>query len=463
MLAERLVGATKWLRAQPETARLALGYIGSDIGSAAALAAAARLRAGVCAVVTCGGRPDWANRWLSRIVAPVLMISVEADARARARSRDAQRQLRCVSDLAVVRKRPGTATGWKPGSGWHRSRSSGLRSISRKRRLSANGTAWRSPDMAGAIAPGARPVAASDGLDAVLSFLIDKPLAILGILVAAFIVGKLARRLVKLLVRRLGRRRARRGPGLVRRHTPAALRDTSELMSPRADQRIEALAVALAGATSFVVWLVATLAVLHVLGVRLGPLLTGAGLIGVALGFGAQSLIRDFIAGVFILVEDQFGVGDWVDLGEVTGAVEAVTLRATRIRSVDGTVWHLSNGQIQRAGNMSQHWSRALLDVQIALDSDIDRAREAMKRVADELWHEDRAIIEEPEVWGVQSLGPAGITIRLVAKTKPLEQWRITRLLRERIKAELDREGIDVPPPTPWNRPDPVAMQSLPR
>jgi small conductance mechanosensitive channel len=113
-------------------------------------------------------------------------------------------------------------------------------------------------------------------------------------------------------------------------------------------------------------------------------------------------------------------------------------------------VWHVPNGQIQRAGNMSQHWSRALLDVQIALDSDIDRARDAMKRVADEVWHEDRAMIEEPEVWGVQSLGPGGITIRLVAKTKPLEQWRLSRLLRERIKAELDREGIEVPPPTPW-------------
>ena len=99
---------------------------------------------------------------------------------------------------------------------------------------------------------------------------------------------------------------------------------------------------------------------------------------------------------------------------------------------------------------MSQHWSRALLDVQIALHSDIDRAREAMKRVADEIWHEDRAMIEAPEVWGVQSLGPGGITIRLVAKTKPLEQWRISRELRERIKTEFDRKGIEVPPPTPW-------------
>ena len=99
---------------------------------------------------------------------------------------------------------------------------------------------------------------------------------------------------------------------------------------------------------------------------------------------------------------------------------------------------------------MSQHWSRALLDVQIAYDSDIDRARAAMKRVADDVWRENRALIGEPEVWGVQSLGPVGITIRLVAKTEPLEQWHISRLLRERIKAEFDREGIEVPPAMPW-------------
>jgi small-conductance mechanosensitive channel len=236
----------------------------------------------------------------------------------------------------------------------------------------------------------------------------------------------------------------------VRRHTPASLLATGEMLNARAGQRIEALAAALAGATTFVVWIVAVLLVLRVLGVRLGPLLTGAGLLGVALGFGAQSLIKDFLSGVFILVEDQFGVGDWVDVGEASGSVEAVTLRATQIRSVDGTVWHVPNGQIQRVGNMSQHWSRALLDIQIAYDSDIDRARDAIKRVADEVWHADRAILEEPEVWGVQSIGPGGITIRLVAKTKPLEQWRISRQLREQIKAELDRAGIEVPPPIPW-------------
>jgi len=297
-------------------------------------------------------------------------------------------------------------------------------------------------------------------LNSTLRFMVDKPLAIVGIIVSAVILGKISRRVVKLLVRRLGRRRASHGPGILRRHTPPSLLDTGEMVSTRAVQRIEALAVALAGAATFVVWLVAIIAIVRVLGVKIEPLLTGAGLIGVALGFGAQSLIRDFLAGVFILVEDQFGVGDWVDLGEVTGSVEAVTLRATRIRSVDGTVWHVPNGQIQRAGNMSQHWSRALLDIQIALDSDIERARDAIKRVADEIWHQDRAIIEEPEVWGVQSLGPAGITIRLVAKTKPLEQWRITRVMRERIKTELDREGIDVPAPPPWNPAEPAQAGS---
>jgi small-conductance mechanosensitive channel len=326
----------------------------------------------------------------------------------------------------------------------------GLRVVARHDALSDDRAYGRLMSVVFAAIQSASERATTTDFDAVVRFLVDKPLTILGILVGAVIVGRLARRLVNALVRRWGRSRARRAPGLMRRHAPASLLDTGELASARGTQRIEALAAALAGATMFLVWVVAVLLVLRVLGVRIGALLTGAGLVGVALGFGAQSLIKDFISGVFILVEDQFGVGDWVDLGAASGSVEAVTLRSTRLRSVDCTVWHVPNGQIQRAGNMSQHWSRALLDVQIALDSDIDRAREAMKRVADEMWREDGAIIEEPEVWGVQSLGPGGITIRLVAKTKPLEQWRVSRLLRERIKAEFDREGIEVPPPTPW-------------
>jgi len=137
-------------------------------------------------------------------------------------------------------------------------------------------------------------------------------------------------------------------------------------------------------------------------------------------------------------VEDQFGVSDVVDVGEADGPVEAVR-RASRIRSADGTVWHVPNGRIQRVGNMTQHWSRALLDIPIASDSDIDRARAAIKRVADEVSGRDRAILEEPEVVGVTSLGPGGITIRVITKTRPLEQWRINRVLHERIKEEFDQ------------------------
>ena len=144
-------------------------------------------------------------------------------------------------------------------------------------------------------------------------------------------------------------------------------------------------------------------------------------------------------------MEDQFGVGDIVDLETgVTGVVEAVSLRTTRLRSVDGTVWHMPNGEIRRVGNMSQHWSRALLDVEVAYDTDIPHAREVIKRVADELWHESEHVLEEPDLWGVEDLGMNGIKIRLVVKTTPSEQWAVSRTLRERLKAAFDAERIEI-------------------
>src|SRR5690606_37796789 len=148
-----------------------------------------------------------------------------------------------------------------------------------------------------------------------------------------------------------------------------------------ASQRVEALAMVLRSVASFVIWLVAAFLILSELGVNLGPLLAGAGIVGVALGFGSPTLVRDFLSGIFILVEDQFGVGDVVDVGEASGVVEAVSLRPTRLRSVDGTVWHVPNGEIRRVGNMSQHWSRALLDVQVAYQTDIEHAKRVIKRV----------------------------------------------------------------------------------
>jgi small-conductance mechanosensitive channel len=287
--------------------------------------------------------------------------------------------------------------------------------------------------------------------------LIGKPLAIAAILIAAAIIARLLRRGVKRALRTMQSGAVQERLGAVRRLTPDALLETREL-SLRAEQRIEALASVLGSVAAFTVWVVAAFMVLGQLGIELGPLLAGAGILGVAIGFGSQALVRDFLSGVFILIEDQFGVGDIVDIdGQTAGTVEAVSLRTTRLRAVDGTLWHVPNGEIRRVGNMSQHWSRALLDVQVAYDTDLEQARSVIGETARELWQEDSAILEEPEVWGVEDLGAHGVTMRLVVKTTPSEQYRVSRELRARMKAAFDEAGIEIPFPqqTVWHRADP--------
>lgn len=284
----------------------------------------------------------------------------------------------------------------------------------------------------------------------------DVPAQILLIVVIAALTTWILRRLIGKGLRRLHNGAMVERVGAVRRGVPSALRATEET-SLRAEQRIEALTSVLRSVVTATVWLIASLMILGELGVNLAPLIAGAGVAGVALGFGAQSLIKDFLSGMFILVEDQFGVGDIVDLDrETSGVVEGVSLRTTRLRAVDGTVWHVSNGEIRRVGNMSQHWSRSLLDVEVAYDTDLDLAQAVVKRVADRLWEEDRAVLEEPEMWGVERLGASGIVLRLVVKTTPSEQWRVSRELRQRIKSAFDEEGIEIPFPqqTVWHRGD---------
>src|SRR5262249_14036331 len=127
-----------------------------------------------------------------------------------------------------------------------------------------------------------------------------------------------------------------------------------------------------------VVWTIAAFMILGELGLDLGPLLAGAGIAGVALGFGAQHMVRDFLAGIFLLIEDQFGGGDVIDAGPPSGTVEGVSRRTTRLRDVEGNVWHIPNGNIERVANKSQEWSRALLDIRVSYDTEIDRATEAI-------------------------------------------------------------------------------------
>ena len=299
--------------------------------------------------------------------------------------------------------------------------------------------------------------------DRALAELADKALGAtltaIAILVIAYVLNKLVHRAVRRALRTLHSGAVHERLGSLRRRTPAALLEPSDV-SLRAEQRINALTSVMRSVATGVIFTIAIFLIIGEFGVNLAPLLAGAGIVGIALGFGAQSLVKDFLSGVFILVEDQFGVGDIVDLDQQTGGtVEAVSLRTTRLRAVDGTVWHVPNGDIRRVGNKSQHWSRALLDVEVAYDTDIDQAKDVIKRVADALWNERDDILEEPEVWGVERLGASAIVIRLVVKTRPADQWNVSRELRQRLKEAFDAEGIEIPFPQQvvWYRSSPDA------
>ncbi|MGA7689684.1 MAG: mechanosensitive ion channel family protein [Jiangellales bacterium] len=208
---------------------------------------------------------------------------------------------------------------------------------------------------------------------------------------------------------------------------------------------------------SVVILTIAALMVLAEWGFNLAPLIAGAGVLGVALGFGAQTLVADFLSGVFMLMEDQYGVGDIVDLGEASGTVEDVQLRVTKLRAVDGVVWWVRNGEVVRVGNMSQNWSRAVVDVGVAYDSDLARVRDVLSDVAHEL-HDDEewtdTLLETPEVWGVEDLAADAVTVRVVLKTVPGQQWAVARELRQRVHSRLKAEGIEIPFPqrTVWVR-----------
>jgi small-conductance mechanosensitive channel len=262
------------------------------------------------------------------------------------------------------------------------------------------------------------------------------------ILAAAWVANRLVRRAIRRLVEHMTD-----DGGLAALKAPGALARTGEIPSLRRVQRAETVGALLKSIASFSIWTLAGLMALGTVGLDLGPLIAGAGIVGVAVGFGSQNLVRDFISGIFMLMEDQYGVGDVVDAGPATGTVEGVGLRTTRLRDVSGTLWHIPNGEIRRVGNRSQGWARALVDVEVAYSTDLDDATRTIERVAHELYVDERwasKILEQPEVWGVEELGPDGIRVRLVAKTRPLEQWKVARELRARLKVAFDQAGIEV-------------------
>jgi small conductance mechanosensitive channel len=272
---------------------------------------------------------------------------------------------------------------------------------------------------------------------------LSKPIRILVVLLGAWILVRITRALTRRLVKHLSGSVERianlRGVSFV---------DTGPMPQARRQQRAETIGAVVRSVVTIAIWSVAILTVLEILGINLAPLIAGAGIVGVALGFGAQSLVRDFLSGMFMLMEDQFGVGDVIDTGVATGTVEGVSLRTTRVRDIDGVVWHVPNGTIQRVGNKSQQWARAVVDVPVTFEVDIAAATEVIRGVTDEVWHDPEfasIILAEPSVLGVESFAPGRVVIRVVVRTRPQEQWRVERALRTRIKAALDAAGIALP------------------
>jgi len=215
--------------------------------------------------------------------------------------------------------------------------------------------------------------------------------------------------------------------------------------SPRAEQRATTLGGVAASTLRVGIWTVAVLLVAGEIGLNLGPLLAGAGIVGLALAFGAQTLVKDFVSGFFILAEDQYGVGDLITVGAVTGNVEEVNLRVTSIRANDGTVWFVPNGEIRMVGNAAKEWGKAVVDVVVPRGADLALAITAITDevealAADPDWTE--ALLEKPQVLGVESMGTEGVTVRIEVKTTPTNRLRTARELRTRVGARLYREGI---------------------
>ncbi len=285
----------------------------------------------------------------------------------------------------------------------------------------------------------------SDTLARYSDIFIGKPLVLIGLLLLALAIRWVAHRVINRIVGRA---------------VHGMLPDRVSLgVSERRRQRAEAMGSLLKSiVTGLVVAVFATM-MLSEVGIDIAPIIASAGIVGIALGFGAQSLVKDFLSGAFMIIEDQFGVGDDVDLGEAVGTVEAVTLRMTRLRDVNGTVWYVPNGQILRVGNQSQNWARTVLDVTVSYNEDLARVRRVLGEVAHDLWEDEDykgQVIEEPSVWGVQQLGVDGVVVRVVLKTTPGEQWVVAREMRLRIKNRFDYEGIVIPLPqrVVWNHRD---------
>jgi len=231
---------------------------------------------------------------------------------------------------------------------------------------------------------------------------------------------------------------------------PRLMAEGEEPTITEREKRARTVASLLRAVGTSLVLVIAGMMVFREIGLDITPLLAGAGLAGLAIGFGAQSLIKDVIAGFFILLEDQFHVGDVIQAAGVSGQVEQMTLRMTIVRDLQGTVHFIPNGEIKVVSNLTKEWSRAVLEIGVGYEQDVDRAIAVLGEIGKSLAEDEvfgKLVLEPPQVLGVEALAESQVTIRMLAKTLPLKQWEVARELRRRIKVRFDQEGIQIPYP----------------
>lgn len=244
--------------------------------------------------------------------------------------------------------------------------------------------------------------------------------------------------------RTLLRQRAKRFIARGGKYSPPT---TDPLIAARRTLRTNTLASVLRSAATLVIVLVVVTVILTVLSIDLAPLIASAGIVGVALGFGAQSLVKDYFSGIAILVEDQYGIGDVIEVGDVSGTVEEVGLRVTQVRDFDGTLWYLRNGELLRVGNRTQGWSRAIVEVRVKPDEDISRVQNALRVAGARVTEESElstVILGSAVVTGIEELTGTSALLRIIVKTAPARQWEVARALREAVREVLASEGISM-------------------
>ncbi|OAK55462.1 MULTISPECIES: mechanosensitive ion channel family protein [Nocardiaceae] len=281
-------------------------------------------------------------------------------------------------------------------------------------------------------------------------WLVDRPLQIAGYVALAIVLRLVLHKLIDRFTRRSSSDSSK--PPLLLRplRERAATSLQGTILSERRRQRATTIGSVMKSGVSVVILTWFVLSVLDVVGVNVAPFIASAGIVGVALGFGAQNLVRDFLSGIFMLLEDQYGVGDVVDLGEAIGTVESVGLRVTTVRDVNGTVWYCRNGEVLRVGNMSQGFAVAVLDLPVAHTANVDEACEVAEKAAldvveSNVFEED--LLGAPEMLGVNAVSADTVTIRITVKTRPGRQWAVQRGMHREILQAFENAGVRAPYP----------------